>query len=248
MTTMPTSDAGAAESTGRRIGRRTVSALGLGAMPLSMGRGDAVSTATARDVVAAALDAGITLIDTADIYAPSFDTMGHNERTVADAVGHYTANRPGFDPSTLTIATKGGITRGDGETWGRDSSVGYLRTAVVKSKINLGVESIDLYYLHRPDRTRPYAEAIETLAVLQDEGHVENIGISNASIEEIEIALDVLGGGGTSPPCRTSSHPASTTPATRSSGSARNTASRSCRGHRSVAPEATRQSWANDSP
>lgn len=180
----------------RKIGRRFVSALGLGAMPLSMGRGDAVSTDTARAIVANALDAGITLIDTADIYAPSWDTMGHNERAVADALAHYAGTHEGFDPASITIATKGGITRSEGEQWGRDSSSGYLRTAVVKSKKNLGVEKIDLYYLHRPDRTVPYSKAIETLAVLKDEGHIENIGISNASVEEIEIALDVLGEGG----------------------------------------------------
>lgn len=184
-----------AHTTTRRIGRLSVSPIGLGAMPLSMGRGDAKSTDEARAVIAAALDAGITLLDTADIYAPSFDTTGHNERAVADALTAYAAEHPDFDRSAITVATKGGITRSAGEKWGRDSSVGYLRTAVVKSKRNLGVDAIDLYYLHRPDRTRTYAEAIETLAVLKDEGHIHNIGISNASVEEIEIALDVLGDG-----------------------------------------------------
>lgn len=178
----------------RSIGRLTVTPLGLGAMPLSF-EDKADDTENARATVAAALEAGITLIDTADIYAPAWNKVGHNERQVADALEAYAAAHPDFDRASITVATKGGITRAEGEKWGRDSSVGHFRTAVVRSKKNLGVETIDLYYLHRPDRTRLYSEAIETLAELKDEGHVKNIGISNASVEEIEIALEVLGEG-----------------------------------------------------
>ncbi|RUP86536.1 aldo/keto reductase [Dermabacter sp. HSID17554] len=178
----------------RSIGRLTVTPLGLGAMPLSF-EDKADDTHNARATVGAALDAGITLIDTADIYAPAWNKVGHNERQVADALEAYAAAHPDFDRASIAVATKGGITRAEGEQWGRDSSVGHFRTAVVRSKKNLGVEAIDLYYLHRPDRTRLYSEAIETLAELKDEGHVKNIGISNASVEEIEIALEVLGEG-----------------------------------------------------
>lgn len=178
----------------RSIGRLTVTPLGLGAMPLSFEE-KADDTENARATVAAALDAGITLVDTADIYAPAWNKVGHNERQVADALEAYAEAHPDFDRASITVATKGGITRAEGEKWGRDSSVGHFRTAVVRSKKNLRVDAIDLYYLHRPDRTRLYSEAIETLAELKDEGHVKNIGISNASVEEIEIALDVLGEG-----------------------------------------------------
>jgi aryl-alcohol dehydrogenase-like predicted oxidoreductase len=141
--------------------------------------------------VAAALDAGITLIDTADIYAPSWDAMGHNERAVADALAAYQGDRSG-----VVVATKAGITRGEGETWGRDSSLTYLRGRVEASLANLRVDKLDVLYLHRPDRSLVYAAAIENFATVKQEGLVSEIGISNASVEEIEIALDVLGAGG----------------------------------------------------
>ena len=73
----------------RQLGPFTVSAIGLGAMPMSIEQRQA-SIPTSRDAIAtihAALDAGITLIDTADIYAPSWDTMGHNENLVAQGLG-----------------------------------------------------------------------------------------------------------------------------------------------------------------
>ena len=94
------------------------------------------------------------------------------------------------------IATKGGITRSEGDQWGRDGSLPYLRSAVEKSLRALQVEVIDLYQWHRPDRTMVYAEAIENFKTLRDEGKIKAIGISNANVEEIQIAVDVLGDGG----------------------------------------------------
>lgn len=140
--------------------------------------------------VHAALDAGITLIDTADIYAPSWDTVGHNETLVAEALDAYPGGRDG-----IVVATKGGITRATGEEWGRDGSVGHLRAAAEASRDRLGVDTIDLYYWHRPDRTRRYAESIEALAELRADGIVAEVGISNANVEEIQVAIDVLGPG-----------------------------------------------------
>ncbi|MFT3886723.1 MAG: aldo/keto reductase [Arachnia sp.] len=175
----------------RRIGRFTVSCIGLGAMPFSLRDGALPAREQVHATVHAALDAGITLIDTADIYAPSWDAMGHNERAVSDALAAYEGDRSG-----VVVATKAGITRGPGERWGRDSSLGYLRGRVEASLANLGVDQLDLLYLHRPDRSRVYAEAIENLATLKDDGLIAEIGISNANVEEIRIALDVLGDGG----------------------------------------------------
>jgi aryl-alcohol dehydrogenase-like predicted oxidoreductase len=176
----------------RTIGPYTVSAIGLGAMPMSMNNDkvypdhdEAIAT------VHAALDAGVTLIDTADIYAPSWDRMGHNERLVAEAVRTW-----GGDTDGLLITTKGGITRSEGEQWGRDGSLAYLRSAVEKSLRELQVEAIDLYQYHRPDRWIVYGEVMENLATLKREGKIREIGISNASVEEIEIAQQVLGDGG----------------------------------------------------
>jgi len=176
----------------RRLGPYTVSAIGLGAMPLSMNNDkvypehdEAIAT------IHAALDAGVTLIDTADIYAPSWDQMGHNERLVGEAVRTW-----GGDTDGLLVTTKGGITRSEGEQWGRDGSLAYLRSAVEKSLRELQVEAIDLYQYHRPDRWLVYGEIMEHLATLKQEGKIREIGISNASVEEIEIAQQVLGENG----------------------------------------------------
>ncbi|WP_424447044.1 aldo/keto reductase [Microbacterium arborescens] len=176
----------------RTLGPFTVSAIGLGGMPVSMNndkqipdRTDAVAT------VHAALDAGVTLLDTADIYAPSWDTMGHNEEIMAEALATW-----GGDRSQIVVATKGGITRSEGEKWGRDGSLDYLRTAVEASLRALRVDVIDLYQYHRPDRWLVYGEVIENFKTLQQEGKIRSIGISNASVEEIEIAQQVLGEGG----------------------------------------------------
>lgn len=175
----------------RMLAGRDVSAIGLGAMPLSMNNDketpshdDAIAT------VHAALDAGITFIDTADIYAPAWDQMGHNERVVGEAVRTWSG-----DTGDVLIATKGGITRAEGEVWGRDGTASYLRRALELSLENLGVDVIDLYQYHRPDRWLVYGEVMATLATFQEEGLIRAIGISNASVEEIEIAQQVLGEG-----------------------------------------------------
>ena len=175
----------------RRIGQFTVSSIGLGAMPLSTGGSTTPSHDEAVAVVHAALDAGITLIDTADIYAPSWDTMGHNESIVAEALRTWAG-----DASNVVVATKGGITRAEGERWGRDGSPAYIREAVERSRERLGVDAIDLYYWHRPDRSRLYAEVVETFGQLKADGIVKEVGVSNANVEELQVAVDVLGEGG----------------------------------------------------
>lgn len=175
----------------RRLGPFTVSAIGLGAMPFSQGGNVLPSEEQAVATVHAALDAGVTFIDTADIYAPSWDAMGHNERIVAKALAERGGDRDG-----IVVGTKGGITRAEGEQWGRDASPEYLRSAVEKSLRNLGVDVLDLYQWHRPDRHRLYADCLAVFAELQQEGKVRAIGVSNANVEELEIAEEVLGEGG----------------------------------------------------
>jgi aryl-alcohol dehydrogenase-like predicted oxidoreductase len=176
----------------RKLGPFEVSAIGLGAMPMSMNN-DKVYPEESQAIatIHAALDAGITLIDTADIYAPSWDTMGHNETLVRKALAAYGGSR-----EDLVIATKAGVTRSEGEGWGRDGSLPYLRSAVEKSLRNLGVDVIDVYQWHRPDRSITYGEGVENFKTLRDEGKVKAIGISNANVEEIEVAIDVLGADG----------------------------------------------------
>ncbi len=176
----------------RALGPFTVSAIGLGAMPFSLNADERYpEEAQGIATVHAALDAGVTLIDTADIYAPSWDAVGHNEVIVGKAVRSY-----GGDTSGVVVATKGGITRSEGEQWGRDGSLAYLRSAVEKSLRALQVDVIDLYQWHRPDRWMVYGDVITNFRTLQEEGKIKAIGISNANVEEIEVAQQVLGDGG----------------------------------------------------
>ena len=175
----------------RQLGPFTVSAIGLGAMPISMNNDNKFpEESEAIATIHAALDAGVTLIDTADVYAPPSVAMGQNEQIVGKAVRSY-----GGDTDQVVIATKGGIIR-DGDERRRDGSLGYLRSAVEKSLRALGVDVIDLYQWHRPDRSMIYADAIGNFRTLRDEGKIKSIGISNANVEEIEIAVQVLGEGG----------------------------------------------------
>lgn len=175
----------------RNLGPFSVSAIGLGAMPLSISNDQQYpDDSKAIQTIHAALDAGVTFIDTADVYAPSWDQMGVNEALVGKAVRAY-----GGDKDSVVIATKGGITRSEGEHWGRDGSLTYLRFAVERSLRALQVDVIDLYHWHRPDRWKIYGEVIESFRTLQDEGKIKAIGISNANVEEIEVAEQVLGPG-----------------------------------------------------
>ncbi|WP_353808641.1 aldo/keto reductase [Agromyces sp. SYSU T00194] len=173
----------------RSIGPFTVSSIGLGAMPVSMNEDQRYPTREeAIATVHAALDAGVTFIDTADVYAPAWNEMGHNERIVRDALRSWDG-----DASGVLVATKGGITRSAGEVRGRDGSLDYLRGAVHRSMEALGVDVIDLYQYHRPDRWMVYGDIMRNLLTLHEEGLIRAIGISNASVEEIEIAQQVLG-------------------------------------------------------
>lgn len=174
----------------RRLGDRQVSAVGLGCMPLSSTqmidhRDRAVAT------IHAALDAGITLLDTANIYAPSWDAVGHNEAIVAEALRTY---RGSADLAEVLVATKGGITRSEGETWGRDARPEALLRAAQASARELGVDVIDLYQFHRHDPSMTYLAQMESLAGLVASGIVRRIGLSNVNLPELELALDVLGG------------------------------------------------------
>jgi aryl-alcohol dehydrogenase-like predicted oxidoreductase len=173
----------------RTIGDTTVSAIGLGGMPMSIeGRPDEQrSVAT----IHAALDAGVTLIDTADAYHLHAGEVGHNERLIARALATWSG-----DTSDVLVATKGGHLRpGDG-SWTVDGSAGHLRQAAEASLKALGVDAIGLYQYHRPDPNVPYAESVGALKELRDAGKIRLIGISNATVGQIDIARQVLGAGG----------------------------------------------------
>ncbi len=138
----------------------------------------------------AALGAGVTLIDTADAYHLHADEVGHNESLIARALASY-----GGDTSGVLVATKGGHVRpGDG-SWALDGSPEHLRAAAEASLKALGVDVIGLYQFHRPDPRVPYEESIGALRDLRQAGKIRLAGISNASIEQIDIARRVLGEG-----------------------------------------------------
>src|SRR6476661_2853151 len=162
----------------RTIGDTKVSAIGLGGMPMSIeGR-----PASARSVatIHAALDAGITLIDTADAYHLDQTDVGHNESLIAEALASY-----GGNTSDVLVATKGGHLRpGDG-SWTLDGSPAHLKAACEASLRRLGVEAIGLYQFHRPDPRIPYADSVGAVRELLDEGKIRAAGISNANPEQI---------------------------------------------------------------
>ncbi|MFA3877944.1 aldo/keto reductase [Streptomyces sp. MMCC 100] len=171
----------------RTIGDRTVSAIGLGGMPMSIeGRPDAEQSIA---TIHGALDAGVTLIDTADSYHRDANEVGHNEELIARALREY-----GAGAADVLVATKGGHLRpGDG-TWTRNGDPEYLKRAAKESARRLGVDAIGLYQFHRPDPAVPYADSVGAVRELLDEGVILMAGISNADVAQIEEAREVLGG------------------------------------------------------
>jgi len=171
----------------RSIGDFQVGAIGLGGMPMSIeGRPD-----TDRSVatIVAALDAGVTLIDTADAYHIHADEVGHNESLIAQALASWNG-----DASKVLVATKGGHVRpGDG-SWTVDGDPAYLKLAAEASLKRLGVEAIGLYQFHRPDPKVPYEDSVGAIRDLLDEGKIRLAGISNANPDQIRQAQQILGG------------------------------------------------------
>ena len=174
----------------RVIGPWEVSAVGLGCMPLSFShmlvhREQAIAT------IHRALDLGITFLDTSNIYSPTWDSVGHNESLIADALALYSGPA---DISTVLVTTKGGIIRSEGEVWGRDSSESALKAACEASMTALGVTVIDLYQHHRHDPSMTYANQMHALSSLRDSGWVRSVGLSNVTLAELDVALEILGG------------------------------------------------------
>ncbi|MEJ7733066.1 MAG: aldo/keto reductase [Polyangiaceae bacterium] len=158
--------------------------MGLGCMRLSTdpARDEAVAVATLH----AALDAGVDLLDTADVYAQGADDLGHNERMVARAL----ATWPG-DRTRVTIASKGGLTRPDGG-WLPEGRARHLRAACEASVRALGVEAIDLYQLHAPDPRTELSTSVRALAALQREGVVRRVGLCNVTVAQAEQARRIV--------------------------------------------------------
>jgi aryl-alcohol dehydrogenase-like predicted oxidoreductase len=161
----------------RKLGGLTASAIGLGCMGMSQSYGpadDDESVATIRR----ALDLGMSLLDTSDMYGYG---NGHNETIVGKAI----AGRR----DDAVVSTKFGIRgwTGDG-SFVLDSSPEYAREACEASLRRLGVDVIDLYYLHRRDRTRPIEEIVGGMANLVAEGKVRYLGLSEVNAETLRRA------------------------------------------------------------
>ena len=152
-------------------GELEVRRLGFGAMRIVSDREEGVR------VVRRAVELGVTLIDTADIYGG-----GVSEEVIAEALHPY--------PDGLVIATKGGL------GWGlrdriRDGRPEYLRQACEASLRRLKLERIDLYQLHRPDPEVPIEESVGALEQLRTEGKIRLIGLSNVNVAQLRAAQTV---------------------------------------------------------
>jgi len=162
-----------------RVGR-----IGFGAMSLTGNQvwGPYPDHDRAIEVLRGVVDAGVTLIDTADVYGPH-----SNELLIREALYPY--------PENLVIATKGGFVRGgfDYGTLGAVGNVNYLRQSAHMSAQRLGLETIDLYYLHSGQATdAPFEDQVGALAELRTAGLLRNIGLSNVSLEQLRIAQSIV--------------------------------------------------------
>ncbi|GAA2013500.1 aldo/keto reductase [Nocardiopsis rhodophaea] len=163
----------------RRIGRNgpLVSALGLGCMGMSEFYGP-TDEAQSLGTLKAALDSGVNFLDTADMYG-----KGHNERLVGRAI----AGRR----DEVVLATKFGFKRNeDDPRLGReiDSSPEHCRRAIDASLQRLGVDHVDLYYLHRRNPAVPIEETVGAMAELVQEGKVGHLGLSEVTAETLRRA------------------------------------------------------------
>lgn len=164
---------------------RPLPALGVGAMPFSWApvhnHDDAVA------VLHHAFSLGMTLVNTADIYAPSAAEVGHNERLVGDAVRSFSGGR-----EALTVVTKNGLRR-EGERWWRDNSRDWMLRAAEHSNAMLGFTP-DVIAVHRLNRQQSWAECIEALLEVRERGLAKRIGLSNVTRAEFDAAWDISGG------------------------------------------------------
>lgn len=173
------SDSGSDSSPGPEVGR-----LGYGAMRLTGPGmwGEFPDRDGGLALLRRVADAGVTFIDTADAYGPHT-----NEVLIHDALFPY--------PDGLVIATKGGFIRGgpDYADFGAVGNREYLRQCAHLSARRLGVDRIDLYYLHSARaRDASFLDQIRTLAELREQGVIRHIGLSNCSVEQFRAAREIV--------------------------------------------------------
>jgi aryl-alcohol dehydrogenase-like predicted oxidoreductase len=162
-----------------KLGDLTVSAQGLGCMGMSEWYG-ATDWDESVATIHRALDEGVTFLDTADIYG-----AGHNEVLVGRAIAHRR--------NEVQLATKFGIDRsgGDGKARVLRGERSYVKRAAEASLVRLGVEVIDLYYLHRPPQTAEIEETVGAMAELVAEGKVRYLGLSEVNSDLLRRAYAV---------------------------------------------------------
>ena len=161
-------------------GDLTVNRLGFGAMRIT---GDGIwgpprDTAEAVVVLRRAVELGVNLIDTANSYGPHV-----SEEFIAEALQPY--------PDDLVIATKAGLTRSGPNRWAPRADPDYLIAECEGSLHRLGLETIPLFQLHRPDPKVPLADSVGALVTLQQQGKIRHIGLSNVTVDQIRQAQQV---------------------------------------------------------
>ena len=164
-----------------RLGDLRVNRLGFGAMHLC---GDLVwgrprDRGHAHRVLHRAVELGVNFIDTADSYGPET-----NELMISEALYPY--------PKGLVIGTKGGLVRPRPRSWIPDGRPDHLRRAVEGSLQRLRLERIDLYQFHHPDPNVPFKESIGALADLRQSGKIRNLGLSNVTVAQLEVARSII--------------------------------------------------------
>jgi len=166
----------------RHLTQRPLPGLGVGAMSFSFEIGPLEA---AMDVWHHAFDQGMTLINTADCYAPSAEDFGFNEVQVGEAVTAYGRDK-------ITVVTKNALRR-EGERWWRDNSYDYLLSAAEASAQRLGFAP-DVLCLHRRNREQPIEDATRALLAARDRGLTHAIGMSNINADEFKVVWEVSEG------------------------------------------------------
>lgn len=165
--TMTTSRLAAAAAGQVRIGSRQVNRLGIGGNRLNHNQ-------ASRQILRQALELGVQLFDTAQMYQG-----GASETVIGDTLAPY--------PDNVIVATKGGATA----SYSADNSAEYIRRGITASLQHLQLERLPLYYLHRIDPEASLEQTIWLLQQLQAEGRIDQIGLSEASVEQVKVAQGV---------------------------------------------------------
>ena len=178
----------------REIGNDTVGRLEVGAIGLGLMTFDQTGTQPREQLVGtvrAALEAGVTLFDTADAYGPGDElgaqAQGANETLIASLLDELGVR------DQVVLATKGGHTRVEGGGWGVDGSRDHLIAAVDASLGRLGLEQLTLWQHHRPDPAVDFEEILGTLKEIHASGKVRMVGLSNVDPDQIRQAHGILG-------------------------------------------------------